>query len=73
MSKPAEAIPGIAHYPNGNVMFRRAHLDGEMHGEWEFFRADSSKMRSGAFDRGKQIGTWRTCDRGGKVKETKFG
>jgi antitoxin component YwqK of YwqJK toxin-antitoxin module len=73
MPKASEAATGIAHYPNGNVKFRGAHLDGEMHGEWAFFRADGSKMRSGAFDRGKQIGVWRTYDRAGKVvKETKF-
>jgi hypothetical protein len=31
-------------------------------------------MRTGEFDRGKQVGTWRTLDRSGKVvKETDFG
>jgi antitoxin component YwqK of YwqJK toxin-antitoxin module len=70
----ADAEPSVARYPNGNVRFRGAHLDGEMHGEWEFFRADGSRMRTGAFDRGKQIGVWRTYDRAGKVvKETRFG
>ncbi len=30
-------------------------------------------MRAGEFDRGKQIGIWRTLDRGGReVKETHF-
>jgi antitoxin component YwqK of YwqJK toxin-antitoxin module len=73
MPKPAEATKDVAHYANGNVKFRGGHLDGEMHGKWEFFRADGSKMRSGAFDRGKQIGVWRTYDRAGKVvKETEF-
>lgn len=44
-----------------------------MHGDWEFFRADGSLMRAGSFERGKQIGVWRTYDRGGKVvKETTF-
>jgi antitoxin component YwqK of YwqJK toxin-antitoxin module len=45
-----------------------------MHGEWEFFRKDGSRMRSGLLDRGEQIGVWRTYDRSGKVvKETRFG
>jgi antitoxin component YwqK of YwqJK toxin-antitoxin module len=49
-------------------------LDGEMHGAWEWFRLDGCLMRTGQFDRGKQIGTWRTFDRsGGLVKETTFG
>ncbi len=73
MPEPSEGTAGIAHYPNGNVKFRGAYLEGEMHGEWTFYRADGSRMRTGGFDRGKQIGTWRTYDRAGKVvKETTF-
>jgi antitoxin component YwqK of YwqJK toxin-antitoxin module len=60
-------------YPNGNVKFTGDYLDGEIHGEWIFYRADGSKMRSGSFDRGRQTGTWRTYDRSGRVvKETDF-
>ncbi len=45
-----------------------------MHGEWAFYRADGSVMRRGSFDRGRQVGTWRTYARDGKlVKETDFG
>jgi hypothetical protein len=70
MSKP---IPAIDHYDNGKVRFRGANLDGKMHGPWEFFRRDGSRMRSRSFERGKQIGVWRTFDRSGKVlKETEF-
>jgi antitoxin component YwqK of YwqJK toxin-antitoxin module len=48
-------------------------LDGQMHGEWEFLRKDGSVMRSGAFDRGRQVGVWRTFDQTGRlVKETRF-
>ncbi len=71
-----KADPGTPHeerYDNGAVKLRGSHLDGEMHGDWEFFRRDGSIMRSGAFARGKQVGTWRTYDRTGKVvKETEF-
>ena len=74
MPEASETSLEIARYPNGQVKFRGAHLDGEMHGAWEFFRADGSVMRTGAFDRGRQIGVWRTYDRAGKVvKETTFG
>ena len=66
--------PKSTYYANGKVKFRGAHLDGEMHGPWEFFRTDGSLMRAGSFDRGRQIGTWQTFDRDGRVvKETKFG
>ena len=48
-------------------------LGGQMHGEWTFYRRDGSPMRSGEFDKGQQVGTWRTFDRNGKiVKETVF-
>jgi antitoxin component YwqK of YwqJK toxin-antitoxin module len=45
-----------------------------MHGDWSFYRADGSLMRAGSFERGRQVGVWRTYDRSGKVvKETTFG
>jgi antitoxin component YwqK of YwqJK toxin-antitoxin module len=44
-----------------------------MHGTWEFFRKDGGVMRTGEFDRGRQVGIWRTLDRAGRlVKETDF-
>ena len=69
-SKP---IPAIDHYDNGKVRFRGANLEGKMHGPWKFFRRDGTPMRSGSFDRGVQVGVWRTYDRTGRVvKETDF-
>jgi antitoxin component YwqK of YwqJK toxin-antitoxin module len=74
MTDPTPAEPHVERYANGVVKLRGAHLDGEMHGPWEFFRLDGSLMRSGSFDRGRQIGRWRTFDRAGRiVKETDFG
>ncbi len=62
-----------AYYSDGAIQWRGFKLDGEMHGDWEFFRKDGSLMRSGAFDRGRQVGVWRTFDRAGTlVKETNF-
>lgn len=70
----SDAVPTIAYYETGSIRNRGLMLDGEMHGDWEFFRKDESLMRSGAFDRGCQIGVWRTFDRAGQlVKETDFG
>ena len=62
-----EATPDVSHYDNGAVRYRGFQLDGEMHGTWEFLRRDGTIMRAGAFDRGRQIGVWRTFDRSGKV------
>jgi antitoxin component YwqK of YwqJK toxin-antitoxin module len=67
------AAPAVELYDNGNPRFRVFNLGGEMHGDWEFFRRDGSIMRAGTFDRGRQVGTWRTYDRLGKVvKETRL-
>ena len=73
MANQAASTPQVVDYDNGKVKMRGSYLDGDMHGEWEWFRLDGSIMRSGTFDRGTQIGTWRTYDRAGKVvKETTF-
>ena len=73
MAETSDTIPHVERYSNGNVKLRGFHLDGQMHGRWEFYRTDGSIMRSGGFDRGKQVGTWRTFARSGQaVKETDF-
>ncbi|MEP7360424.1 MAG: hypothetical protein ABI744_02485 [Chloroflexota bacterium] len=69
----SQLVAAIDYYPNGGVRFRGANLDGQMHGPWEFFRLDGSLLRAGSFERGKQVGVWRTYDRAGAiVKETRF-
>ena len=74
MTEQGSPVPEVTHYANGTVKNRGAHLDGQMHGAWEFFRTDGSLMRAGSFERGRQVGTWKTFDRDGRVvKETDFG
>ncbi len=74
MGAQTEPVPEVVHYGNGKLKMTGFHLDGEMHGAWAWYRLDGSLMRTGAFDRGRQIGTWRTHDRSGRVvKETDFG
>ena len=73
MPKSLDPAPDVAYYDNGGVRYRGFQLDGAMHGAWEFLRKDGSLMRAGEFDRGKQVGIWRTYDRTGRVvKETDF-
>ncbi|MEK6190900.1 MAG: hypothetical protein AABM41_01085 [Chloroflexota bacterium] len=74
MASTDEPVEETAHYANGRIKYTGFRLNGEMHGAWSFYRTDGSLMRSGAFDRGKEVGTWRTFDRSGTVvKETSFG
>jgi antitoxin component YwqK of YwqJK toxin-antitoxin module len=73
MAEPSEPVPETVYYPNGKVKMTGFHLDGEMHDAWAWYRTDGSVMRTGQFDRGRQIGIWRTFDRSGRlVKETDF-
>jgi antitoxin component YwqK of YwqJK toxin-antitoxin module len=67
-------IEHTVRFDNGVMKYAGWLLDGEMHGDWSWYRRDGSLMRSGSFDRGRQIGTWRTYDRNGSiVKESSFG
>jgi antitoxin component YwqK of YwqJK toxin-antitoxin module len=69
----AKPEPEIEHYANGLVKMRGFRLAGELHGAWEWFRTDGTLMRTGEFDRGRQVGVWRTFARDGRVvKETDF-
>jgi antitoxin component YwqK of YwqJK toxin-antitoxin module len=73
MERTGEPTPDVSYYDNGAVRYRGFQLDGQMHGQWEFLRRDGSLMRAGEFDRGRQVGLWRTYDRTGAVKkETEF-
>jgi antitoxin component YwqK of YwqJK toxin-antitoxin module len=40
-----------------------------MEGYWEWFRKDGSRMRTGHFAKGKQVGEWITYDKKGKPKK----
>jgi antitoxin component YwqK of YwqJK toxin-antitoxin module len=73
MSDAPEPVETTNRYSTGAVQSTGQLLDGAMHGDWCFYRKDGSMMRSGSFDRGAQVGVWRTFDRTGMlVKETRF-
>ena len=59
--------PAVTYHKNGSVWAKGQTLDGEMHGYWEWFRKDGSKLRSGYFENGEQVGEWTTYDRKGEV------
>ena len=69
-----QPVEETVHFGNGRVKYSGFRLDGLMHGDWSWFRTDGSLMRTGHFQSGSQVGTWRTFDRNGNVvKETSFG
>ncbi|WP_168915394.1 toxin-antitoxin system YwqK family antitoxin [Microcella flavibacter] len=62
------------HHRDGTLKARGGMLGDELHGAWQWWRADGSLMRSGSFDRGRQVGEWTTYDRhGAAARTTSFG
>ena len=62
----------IDRHKDGSIKAKGHMMDGELEGYWEWFRLDGSKLRSGHFKSGKQVGEW-THDATGKVvKVTNF-
>ena len=53
--KSPEPVPETTYYANGQVKYRGSNLDGKMHGPWAWYRTDGSAMRTGQFDRGRQV------------------
>ena len=73
MAPDEEPREETVRFGNGRIKYTGFLLGGEMHGSWSWYRTDGSLMRTGQFDRGRQVGTWRTYDRKGSVvKETGF-
>lgn len=61
-------------YPDGGLKAKGGMKDGELHGAWQWWRQDGSLLRTGTFDRGRQVREWTTYDRAGiAVKVTDFG
>jgi antitoxin component YwqK of YwqJK toxin-antitoxin module len=63
----------VKYHSDGSMWAKGYVIDGEPDGYFEWFRKDGTIMRSGYFSKGKQVGTWTTYDRKGKiVKVTKM-
>jgi uncharacterized protein YdhG (YjbR/CyaY superfamily) len=61
-------------YDDGGLKAKGKRKDGELHGTWQWWRRDGSLLRSGSFDRGRQVGEWTTYGRDSRpVKVTDLG
>jgi antitoxin component YwqK of YwqJK toxin-antitoxin module len=67
MAKSNTERDHVQYHRDGSVWAKGPKLDGELHGYWEWFRMDGTRMRSGHFDRGAQVGEWTTYDKKGDV------
>ena len=66
-TKKTSPIPYTKYHKDGSVWAVGQMLNDIPTGYWEWFRKDGTKMRSGTFDLGQQVGEWTTYDREGKV------
>ncbi len=57
----------IKYHNDGSVWAKGVTINGVPEGYWEWFRKTGTKMRSGYFKSGKQVGEWITYDKEGKV------
>lgn len=58
-------------YPDGGLKAKGGMKDGELHGAWQWWRKDGTLLRSGTFDRGRQVREWTTYDAAGNVVTVK--
>jgi antitoxin component YwqK of YwqJK toxin-antitoxin module len=73
MAKNKTAKEHIEYHKDGSVWAKGQMANGVPNGCWEWFRVDGTKMRSGYFQNGEQVGQWTTYDKTGRVyKVTKM-
>jgi antitoxin component YwqK of YwqJK toxin-antitoxin module len=65
--------PYTEYHKDKSVWARGQKLGDVPVGYWEWFRVDGTKLRSGTFENGVQVGEWTTYDKQGNVyKVTTF-
>lgn len=66
-AKPSAPKEHLEYHRDGSLRARGQMIDGVLTGYWEWFRLDGTRMRSGYFDNGEQVGEWTTYDQQGQV------
>jgi len=62
----ADAIPFEKLHKGGSLWARGQTVDDVPTGYWEWFRKDGTRLRSGHFQKGQQVGEWTTYDAKGE-------
>jgi antitoxin component YwqK of YwqJK toxin-antitoxin module len=57
----------LHYHKDGSLWARGQTICDVPTGYWEWFRKDGTKLRSGHFENGKQVGEWATYDKSGQV------
>lgn len=67
LAKQSAPKEHLEYHRDGSLRARGQMIDGVLTGYWEWFRLDGTRMRSGYFDQGEQVGEWTTYDQQGQV------
>ncbi len=65
-----KTIKHVERHKDGTVLAKGNKVNGVLDGYWDWFRKDGSKMRSGYFKKGQQVGEWMIYDKKGKAYRT---
>jgi hypothetical protein len=65
--KKASIKKHTVYHKDGTLWATGSMQGGQLEGYWEWFRRDGTKMRSGYFRNGVQVGEWTTYDGHGRV------
>ena len=57
----------VEYHRDGSIRARGQTIAGVLTGHWEWFRKDGTKLRSGRFVNGQQVGEWITYDKQGQI------
>lgn len=57
----------VKHHNDGSIWAKGSMVDDQPDGYFEWFRKDGTRMRSGYFRKGKQVGEWTTYNQKGRV------
>lgn len=65
-TRPKTPQEHIQYHKDGSVWARGQTLGDLPTGYWEWFRVDGTRLRSGHFEGGVQVGEWTTYDKKGQ-------
>ena len=72
-SKKIKKTKYIKYHNDGTIWAKGTMAGDQPDGYWEWYRKTGVIMRSGYFDKGKQVGEWTTYDAKGNIyKVTKI-
>lgn len=67
LSRRSGANEHVQYHKDGTVWAKGQTVNGITTGYWEWFRKNGTRMRSGYFEDGQQVGQWTTYDQRGRV------